>query len=98
MPDELISRRFQELLDMGKRVVNTRFERVQRRQRIIFVHNADSEEWATSAASFLERVMTRDSLHFRNFTEYAKNLPRCYFAEKCQAVLKAAKADFDGGY
>jgi hypothetical protein len=57
-----------------------------------------SEEWATSCLSFLERVMSKDSEHYRRFSGHAKRISSHSGAVKALAVLKAAKGDYEGGY
>ena len=95
--EQAISRRFQELLDLGQKVLETRQSPGRGVIMPDFVNNALFQEWSTAALAFLGRVMSKQSEYY---TRFAEGIKHGYFggAETAHAILKAAKSDFDGGY
>ena len=98
-----ITTRFGELLHQAEVVLSTRrnHSSVGGDVAVIVLDSVDdalAEEWATSSLSFLRRVMGKDSEHYQRFEENAGRVSTHSFAVRACAVLKAAKADYEGGY
>lgn len=98
-----ISKRFDELLHQGEALLATRRDGRSFGENVNviapdYVDSAMSEEWATSCLSFLGRVMSKDSEHYRRYSEHAERISSHSYAVRACAVLKAAKGDYDGGY
>jgi hypothetical protein len=100
---EQITKRFGELLQQGEKILSTRRNgsSVSGGVAVImpdFVDDSLAQEWATSCLSFLGRVMGKDSDHYRRFAENVEQVHTHSYAVRACAVLRAAKADYDGGY
>ena len=98
-----IAKRFEQLLSQGEALLSTRRDSSSFGENVTviapdYVDSAMSEEWATSCLSFLGRVMSKDSEHYRRFSEHAERIFSHSHAVRACAVLRAAKGDYDGGY
>lgn len=94
--EEVISKRFEELLAMGERLLQTRYR--PDRYSPDCVNNADCEQWVTASLAFIQRFMTKESEYYERFSEAIDRGPLFYHIEKAVSVLRAAKSDFDGGF
>jgi hypothetical protein len=100
---EQISKRFEELLRQGEKILSTRqtgssFGRDVAVIAPDYVDDALAQEWATSCLSFLGRIMGKDSEHYRRYEENVGEVSTHHHAARACAVLRAAKADYEGGY
>lgn len=93
--EETISKRFQELLEKGDALLQTRSHGGYGPD---LVENAACEEWVTASLAFLRRVMGKESEYYQRFSEASERGALFHHIEKAVSVLRAAKADFDGGY
>ena len=94
--DALISKRFEELISLGKQLLKTKYET----EGVYFtlVDRSLSQEWVVSCLSFIGRVMGKESEHYETCKELANDPSRYSNAERSLAVLKSAKAEYDNGY
>jgi hypothetical protein len=66
------------------------------------VDSAGFNAWGTSALSLLERVFTKDNIHYEQFRKHFEQ-GQLHGAsvstfDNCRAVLQAAREDYEGGY
>jgi hypothetical protein len=100
--NNLLSRRFDELLDQVKQL-----EATKARENDAFTNASRMNisysrllNWKVKAKSLIESACGKDSQHLKHFEEvedigFATALDRLY---KMQAVFEAAKEDYQGGY
>jgi hypothetical protein len=93
--DQIVLKRFQELVDKAQQVEATRI----RKDYLEFIDSEKFHEWGTSAMSLLRRVFGEESVHYTNFNHQLSKFD--HYAtefEKCRGIFKAAKEDYEGGY
>lgn len=94
---ESVLGRIKVLLEMGDKVLATRRPPSPNVIAEDFVDTSLFTEWKASSMSFISRVFGEDHIHFRNYKDVCMGSFYSH-ALKGQAVLKAIKADIDGGY
>ena len=92
--EERLTQRIDKLIEMGAGVLATKH---QPRTGFNFVDGSLFYEWKTASLSFLNAVLGPESIHFKEFEQGCKHT-RHSVAVVGQAVLKAAKTDFEGGH
>jgi hypothetical protein len=96
--DEKILLRFNELIDMGQRVLNTKYDLGS------FVGDScvDSEltsQWVTSVQNFINQVFGKDSIYLENINNKITGIYITYSpVVLIQGVLKAAKDDYENNH
>lgn len=88
-----ITKRLDELIAMGESLLRTQYES----NSFYWVQQDLFSEWRAGALSFLVAVFGKDSTHFAELTSRCM-VNRHSMAIEGQGILKAAKADLDGGY
>ncbi|MBT2764085.1 hypothetical protein [Paenibacillus sp. ISL-20] len=92
---EKIVKRFEELLNLGQQVMNTR---KSPGSNVIGDDRVDAEiasQWATSTQNLIERVFGKDSVHLKNINKIAEKYVTYSPAVRILGILKAAKDDFE---
>ena len=93
--DQIVLKRFQELMDKAQQVEATR----SKEDYLEFVDSEKFHEWGTSAMSLLQRVFGEESVHYTDFNHHLGKFDRSATEfEKCRGIFKAAKEDYEGGY
>jgi len=94
--DSNIQAKFESLVTRGTQVLQSS----QRGSDFGFnyVNEAGAEEWFVSTASFISRVMGKDSEHYVTLSSHKSTLSETPSFSKALAVLRAARNDYDQGY
>jgi len=96
--DAQIIKRFGELIKQGEGVLATKRSPPNGVIASSSVDSQMSEEWGVSALSFVGRVLGKESEHYQKLSKHSDIISKHSNANKALAVLKAAEADYKGGY
>ena len=100
LADDKINTRLVDLASRGDAILDAREGTPFQGRTIWRVSAHESVAWSTSVASLLQQVFGRESVHYVAFKEHLSNFHQSYEAgfRNLQAVLLAAKDDYQGGY
>ncbi len=89
--DQLINKRFEELLKKAEDIADTESEEA--------VDTEKFHEWGTSVLSLINRIFGEDSDHYKNFKKFYDKFDGYADSFKdCRGILIAAKEDHERGY
>ena len=97
--NENVVKRFDELIEMGKKVLSTRRDLPP--NFIGFDNPVDSElatQWMVSAKNYLLQVIGENSVHFKEFSALFEKGITYTPVKMGIGILTAAKQDYQGGY
>jgi hypothetical protein len=100
--DEKVLTRLDDLIEMGQKVLSSRRQGVSHG---MFTMNYDfledkelAKQWGLSCLNLIERVFTRNSVHFEKFNEVFKDVDGVGSFLEAFGMLKAAKDDYEKGF
>lgn len=100
--DEKVLQRFDELIEMGQRVLASRRQgRSEGAWNLPYdvIENKElAKQWGMSCLNLLEKVFTRSSVQFEKFNEVFKDVDGVSNFHEAFGMLKAAKDDYEKGY
>lgn len=98
--DQKILTRLNELIEMGERVIKTRYDRSL--QGIMFaddgVEYGLANQWGVSCLSILGRVFDRQADHYTKFDLLFKDFENYSPIIKALGILKSAKEEYEQGF
>ena len=99
--DEVITKRFNELLQRADEILNAKQQRINgwNDQPYFAIPYAAFVGWQTNVLSLIKHAMGDDRVHFQNLTVMGDRfLEDLTEFENCKSVFQAAKDDYEGGY
>jgi len=99
--DQKIVTKFDELIEAGKRVLNTRSSRSGPGYVVIgdaAVDPEQSNQWGISCLNLLGRVFGKESDHYKKFNALFSQFDDYTPVLTAQGILKGAKSDYENGY
>lgn len=99
--DEKIIGRFEQLIETGKQVLQTRYDRSS--GGVVYlgddgVNRELSSEWGISCLNLLGRVFGSNGDHYTKFNSLFPKFHDYSPVLSAQGILKGAKADYENGY
>ena len=93
--NEKIIQRFEELLLLGQKVLNTRRSMGKNIAGPDRVDEELTAQWLTSTQNLIERVFGKDSIHLKNINKIAEHVITYISAVRIFGILKSAKDDYE---
>jgi len=97
--DEKVIKRFNELIEKGQDVLNTRHSRSNEEVLILIGNGVEyetSHQWGLSCLSLLKRIFGPESDHYKRFDEL--DLSDFSPIKRGMGIIKSAKDEYEKGF